>query len=108
MGTGGWSMRCQHLTPTSFRAMEEDAFPTFDVLEQRWTEEERTMRDELARLSDDDLTDYVRYTTPEGEKRERLLWHCLVHVVNHRGMDEVRCWWYHNLTTSDSVARGAH
>jgi hypothetical protein len=23
-------------------------------------------------------------------------------------MDEVRCWWYHNLTTSDSVARGAH
>jgi SAM-dependent methyltransferase len=56
----------------SFRAMEEDAFPTFDVLEQRWTEEERAMRDYLARLSDDDLTDYVRYTTPEGEKREPL------------------------------------
>ncbi len=48
-------MLCQHRTPTSFRAMEEVAFPTFDVLEQRWTEEERAMRDYLARLSDDEL-----------------------------------------------------
>jgi len=73
-------MLCQHQTLTFFRAIEEDAFPTFDVLEQRWTEEARAMRDELAGLSDDDLTDYVRYTTPEGEKRERLLWHCAVHT----------------------------
>ncbi len=63
--------------------MEEAAFPALDVLEQRWDEEERAMRDYLARLSDDDLTDYVRYTTDEGEKRERVLWHCLLHVVNH-------------------------
>src|SRR5262245_34566564 len=80
-GTGGWSRLCQHQTPTSFRAIEEDALATVDVVEQRWKEEERAMCDELARLSDDDLTDYVGYTTPEGEKRERLLWHCLVHVV---------------------------
>ena len=79
----GWRMLCQHQTLTSFRAMEEDAFPTFDVLEQRWNAEERAMRDYLARLTDDDLTDYVRYTTDEGEKRERVLWHCLLHVVNH-------------------------
>lgn len=79
----GWRMLCQHQTLASFRAMEEDAFPTFDVLEQRWNEEERAMRDYLAGLTDDDLTDYVRYTTDEGEKRERVLWHCLLHVVNH-------------------------
>ena len=41
------------------------------------------MRDYLAGLTDDDLTGYVRYTTESGLKRERLLWHCLVHVVNH-------------------------
>ena len=23
------------------------------------------------------------YTTGEGEQRERVLWHCLLHVVNH-------------------------
>lgn len=37
----------------------------------------------LNSLSDETLWGYVRYTTPEGVKRERLLWHCLYHVVNH-------------------------
>jgi uncharacterized damage-inducible protein DinB len=41
------------------------------------------MRDYLASLTDDDLTDLVRYTVDTGQKRERLLWHCLWHVVNH-------------------------
>jgi uncharacterized damage-inducible protein DinB len=63
--------------------MEEAAFPTVDVVEQRWNAEERAMRDYLAHLTDDNLTAYVRYTTPEGDKRERVLWHCLLHVVNH-------------------------
>jgi uncharacterized damage-inducible protein DinB len=73
----------QHQTLTRFRAIEENAFPTFDVLEQRWTEEERAMCDYLARLSDYNLSDYGHYMTLEGEQRERRLWHCLVHVVNH-------------------------
>ncbi len=78
----GWRMLCEHQTLTSFGAMTEDAFPAFDVLEQRWNEEERAMRDYLARLTDEDLVGCVRYTTEEG-KRERVLWHCLLHVVNH-------------------------
>jgi uncharacterized damage-inducible protein DinB len=78
-----WRMLCQHQTLAYFRAMKEDAFPTLDVVEQRWNEEERAMRDYLAHLTDDDMNEYVRYTTPEGDKRERLLWHCLFHVVNH-------------------------
>jgi uncharacterized damage-inducible protein DinB len=79
----GWRILCQHRTLASFGAMEEEAFPALDVLEQRWNEEERAMRDYLACLTDDDLADYVRYTTDEGDKRERVLWHCLLHVVNH-------------------------
>ena len=79
----GWRMLCQHQTLTSFNALKEDAFPTFDALEQRWNEEERAMREYLAHLTDDDLAEHVRYTTPEGEKRNRVLWHCLWHVVNH-------------------------
>jgi hypothetical protein len=55
-------MLCQHQTLTSFSAMEDDAFPTFEVLEQRWNVEERAMQDYLARLTDDDLTGYVRVT----------------------------------------------
>ena len=76
-------MLCQHQTLASFGAMEEAAFPIVAVVEQCWSAEERAMRDHLAHLTDDDLTAYVRYTTPEGDKRERVLWHCLLHVFNH-------------------------
>ena len=79
----GWRMLCQHRTLASFGTTKEDDFPAFQVLEQHWIEEERTMKDYLARLTDNDLSEVVRYTLPEGQKRERVLWHCLLHVVNH-------------------------
>ncbi len=37
----------------------------------------------LDRLTNDNLIEYVRYAGDKGEKRERLLWHCLLHVINH-------------------------
>jgi uncharacterized damage-inducible protein DinB len=77
----GWRMLCQHTTLTP--DMAEADFPTLDVLEQRWHEEEAAMRAYLASLQDDGLANVVRYTTDRGEQRERVLWHCLVHVVNH-------------------------
>lgn len=76
-----WRMLCQHQS-MQFEA-DEAAFPSVAVLEQRWGPEEHAMRDYLAQLSDDDLNGIIRYTTPEGVLRERVLWHCLLHVVNH-------------------------
>lgn len=32
---------------------------------------------------EEDVSVIVRSITPEGEKRERVLWHCLLNVVNH-------------------------
>jgi uncharacterized damage-inducible protein DinB len=78
-----WRMLYQHETLAYFDAMKEEDFPTFDHLEQRLKEEELAMRDYLIHLSNDDLTGTIRYTTDEGDKRERVLWHCLLHVVNH-------------------------
>jgi uncharacterized damage-inducible protein DinB len=77
----GWRMLCQH--NTFVPDTPETAFPTLDALEQRWREEEQAMRDYLASLSDDDLTGIIRYTTDSGLRRERVLWHCLLHVMNH-------------------------
>jgi uncharacterized damage-inducible protein DinB len=77
----GWRMLCQHSTLTP--DMAEAEFPTLAALQQRWREEERAMRSYLAGLGDDDLLGIVRYTTSSGQLRERLLWHCLFHVVNH-------------------------
>lgn len=79
----GWRTLWQHNTIGSFEAIKEDTFPTFDALERRWNEEELAMRDYLAGLRDDDLSGHVRYTIETGQTRDRLLWHCLVHVVNH-------------------------
>jgi len=78
-----WRMLLQHNTLDYFDAMQEVGFPIFDALEQRWKEEELSMRDYLVHLTDADLTSIIRYTTDEGEERERVLWHCLLHVVNH-------------------------
>ena len=60
-----------------------DDFPTVQSLEERWQEEERAMRAYLASLRNEDMESHLRYTTGEGVKRDRILWHCLLHVVNH-------------------------
>ena len=78
-----WRMLLQHNTLDYFRELKQEDFPTLSTLEQRWKEEQRAMRDYLSSLNDQALSGYVRYTTSEGEKRERVLWHCLLHVVNH-------------------------
>lgn len=58
-------------------------FPTVGAIQQRWQEEERAMRDYLDGLRDEDLSGIVSYRSDAGVLRERLLWHCLFHVVNH-------------------------
>jgi len=82
-GERAWRMLCQHNTLAFFDALHEQDFPSFSDLDQFWREEELAMRDYLAQLSDADLAGYIYYTTPEGNKRERLLWHCLLHLANH-------------------------
>ena len=79
----GWRTLWQTGTVDGFETVTEDQFPTVAVLSQRWAQEEQATRVYLAGLSDDDLTGYVRYTAHGGVKRERLLWHCLWHLVNH-------------------------
>lgn len=58
-------------------------FPDLASLQERWLTEEHAMRAYMASLSDEALTTHRYYTTNEGDARDRILWHCLVHVVNH-------------------------
>jgi uncharacterized damage-inducible protein DinB len=41
------------------------------------------MRSYLAGLTDGNLYNHLTYKIQTGEVRDRILWHCLVHVVNH-------------------------
>jgi len=52
-------------------------------LVEQWRREEQAMRAYLDRLSDEDMNIHLIYTADNGEPRDRVLWHCLVHVVNH-------------------------
>ena len=76
-----WRNQLQHgyWTPD---LLEAD-YPTLTVLEEAWQPEEKAMRAFLAGLTDADLDRTVRYTADSGDVRERVLWHCLVHVANH-------------------------
>jgi uncharacterized damage-inducible protein DinB len=77
----GWRVVCQHqmITPD----MDAAAFPSVGTLVERWREEQQAMRTYLASLNDTTLAGVIRYTNSEGTLRERVLWHCLVHVINH-------------------------
>lgn len=76
-----WRMRLQHDAPSA-DLLEAD-FPTLDVLAARWHDDEREMRAYLTGLDDAKLAGTVRYPIDDGKFRERILWHCLLHLANH-------------------------
>jgi uncharacterized damage-inducible protein DinB len=62
---------------------QEEDFPTFKSLEVKFHEEERALKAYLNGLTDEDLEGHLRYTVEGGIQRDRILWHCLYHLVNH-------------------------
>lgn len=58
-------------------------FPSVATVRQRWQEEEAAMWGYLDSLRDEDMLRIVRYEVGGGVQRERVLWHCLFHLVNH-------------------------
>jgi uncharacterized damage-inducible protein DinB len=78
----GWGLLLQH-GKFQTEELKEFDFPGLPELEKRWQSEERLMRAYLASLDDNALEGIIRYTADSGAKRERVLWHCLFHVVNH-------------------------
>lgn len=66
-----------------FDEMKPEDFPAVEVVKARWDEEKAAWHEYLNRLTDADMTNIIRYVIPEGDTRERVLWHCLYHVVNH-------------------------
>ena len=78
-----WGWRALFQSIDSASELLEADFPTIAAFEAHWREEETAMRAYLAGLSDEDMERHLIYTTDTGIKRDRILWHCLLHVVNH-------------------------
>jgi uncharacterized damage-inducible protein DinB len=85
-----WRLVCQGYHDTFLSYQDEETtqlalcqLPTLAALEKRWLEGKDAMMVYLAVLTDEKLNSVLRYTIPGGIVRERPLWQCLVHVVNH-------------------------
>lgn len=63
--------------------LKAEDFPNLASIQARASLEEKEMRAYLATLRDEDMNVHRSYDTPEGHHRDRILWHCLLHVVNH-------------------------
>jgi uncharacterized damage-inducible protein DinB len=79
----GWRLICQGAMGIDWDELTEGDFPTLQSLEKRWQAEEQEMRAYIGGLTDEDLQGIVRYPVDNGIVRERVLWHCLYHLVNH-------------------------
>lgn len=77
----GWRMLLQ-CKDESAPDLDIADFPTLAAIQERWKKEEQEMRAYLASLQNEDLDAHIYYT-PREELCDRLLWHCLFHVVNH-------------------------
>jgi uncharacterized damage-inducible protein DinB len=78
-----WGWRALFQSIESASDLLATDFPNMAALKTRFQEEEIAMRAYLASLRDEDMETHLRYTTDTGIQRDRILWHCLLHVVNH-------------------------
>lgn len=76
-----WRARWQGSAP--LHRPQEAEFPTVAALTAAWRADEASMRAFLANLTDDDLLRPLRYTRSSGQAHTSVLWHHMVHVVNH-------------------------
>lgn len=84
-----WRTLCQKGRFTG-RLIDTESFPTLGSIAAYWKKEESEMRAYLGSLHDRDLDNVIRYQT-DGPLRERVLWHCLVHMVNHGTQHRSQC-----------------
>jgi uncharacterized damage-inducible protein DinB len=63
--------------------LKPEDFPDIQAITERARMEEQAMRAYLNGLTDEDAQSHKKYAADNGEARDRILWHCLYHVVNH-------------------------
>lgn len=77
-----WRQRClEGISPTAL--LPVDQFLSVDALLQRWDQEEKLMREALARQTDESLAETFVYHTTKGLTMRDVRWQVLAHAVNH-------------------------
>ena len=77
-----WRVRCQeNYSPSEFLVF--DNYPTLELIQQRWKQEEERMNGYIRELTVQDLDRVIHYNRMGGEKEENILGRILLHVINH-------------------------
>lgn len=72
------------------RLTDIQQFTSLQGLQEYWREESARMRQFINTLSDDDMDNVISYDVPEGMVN-RVMWHCLTHIVNHGTQHRSEC-----------------
>ena len=76
-----WRTRWEGTSPTAL--LNPKDFPSFESLQARWAVEEKQLMDFVANITDDRLNNTFSYTNTKGQPFTKILWHAMLHVVNH-------------------------
>ena len=76
-----WRTRWEGTSPTYMLKAEE--FPDFPSLRARWAEEEMRLMNFVSSVPEERLNNTFDYTNTSGKPFTRILWHAMVHLVNH-------------------------
>ena len=76
-----WRTRWEGTSPTFM--MKSDEFPDFPSLRARWAGEEVRLMNFVNSVREDRLDNTFDYTNTAGKPFTRVLWHAMVHLVNH-------------------------
>ncbi|MDX1378608.1 MAG: DinB family protein [Anaerolineales bacterium] len=76
-----WRHRWEGASPVVHLNPED--FPTFESLQLRWADEEGLLMKFVEDVTDQRLESHFQYTSTEGNPYQRVLWHTMLHLVNH-------------------------
>ena len=77
-----WRLRIdENVYPTAL--LNQDDFPNFMAVLERFQEEEGKMRGYLSRLTEEQLHSPITYVHTSGSEHAQILWQILTHVVMH-------------------------
>jgi len=77
-----WRLACQEGTAPAER-LSAERYPSLDALWGSWTEEDARLVDYVGSLSDAAVEGQIEFTPPRARPRRMILWHIIVHIVNH-------------------------
>jgi uncharacterized damage-inducible protein DinB len=76
-----WRNRWEGTSPAV--RLKPDDFPTFEVLQIRWAEEEKRLMAFVENITDERLNSKFNYKSTDGKPHERMLWQAMAHLINH-------------------------